>query len=551
MANRMPARLHGKNQKTGQEIDFALTLNETRLGRALENNDLVLNDEKVSRWHVILRKQDRTHLLIDLNSANGTFVNGQRVKEKLLEDGDAVAVGAHLFSYVKETAPTVQIQQTMLGNTLLLRNPSDFLSPLSGPFPLVSKERSSAELLEEIDFLRKKAETLEHIYEFNRLLGSVYSLEDIFEKLSETIFRLTTAERFFVLLRDNDSKELMPHIAKYRTDADLAAIRDVSISKTVLDRVAADQLSLLSTDAQSDERLALSHSILVHLVHSIICVPLLSQNDLLGAIYVDCNNPLGSLNATDLDLLNALASTASMAIDNAKAHEQLLKETLARAAYGRFMPEHVVNEILANPAAFSLGGKNQIATILFSDIRGFTAMSETLPPEALITLLNRYFSVMTPIVFHYHGMLDKFMGDGMMTLFGVPLQEEQAAVSAVSAAIDIQRRMVSFNEEMEAAGLPQIATGIGINTGKVTVGYIGSERRADYSAVGDAVNLAARLEKQAEGGQIVISEYTLEALHDRFPVAYIGERALKGKRESVQLYEIVWRDHKQGLFTKF
>lgn len=549
----MPAKLHGKNQKTGYEFDYTLALEETRLGRARENNDLVLNDEKVSRWHAVLRRQDRAHLLVDLDSANGTFVNGQKVRQHLLEDGDAIAIGAHTFSYAREAVPSVQIQQTMLGNTLLLRNPSDFLSTLSGAsFSQVNRESSSAELLDEIGFLRKKAATLAHLYEFNRQLSSVFSVEDILEKLSETIFRVTNAERFVVLLKkDGGGGELSPYVARYRPDADTDALREVAVSKTVLDRVVTDQVSLLSSDAQSDERLQMAHSIFAHRVHSIICAPLLSQGGMLGTIYVDCNNHLQALDSNDLDLVNALAATASMAIDNAKAHEQLVKETLARAAYGRFMPEHVVNEILANPAAFSLGGKNQTATMLFSDIRGFTAMSETLPPETLIMLLNRYFSAITPIVFQFQGILDKFMGDGMMALFGVPLEEEGAAINAVSAAIDIQRRMAAFNEELKTAGLPQIATGIGVNTGKVTVGYIGSERRADYSAVGDGVNLAARLEKQAEAGQIIISEYTLADIGDRFPVNYIGERAIKGKREVVRLYEVVWQHERQGSLTKF
>src|SRR5262245_43088995 len=98
MQDTMPAKLHGKNQKTGYEFDYTLTLDETRLGRARENNDLVLNDEKVSRWHAVLRKRDKRHLLVDLNSANGTFVGGQKVKEHLLEDGDSIAIGSHLFS---------------------------------------------------------------------------------------------------------------------------------------------------------------------------------------------------------------------------------------------------------------------------------------------------------------------------------------------------------------------------------------------------------------------------------------------------------------------
>jgi adenylate cyclase len=127
----------------------------------------------------------------------------------------------------------------------------------------------------------------------------------------------------------------------------------------------------------------------------------------------------------DLDLLNALAVETSMAVDNAITHEQLLKEALARAAYGRFMPRHVVDEILANPNALSLGGNNQVVTTLLSDVRGFTAMSGNLPPETVVRLLNRYLREMTPIIFEHQGLLDKYMGDGLMALFGVPYEGQR------------------------------------------------------------------------------------------------------------------------------
>jgi adenylate cyclase len=332
----------------------------------------------------------------------------------------------------------------------------------------------------------------------------------------------------------------LPFLSKFR-NADITGPDDnISISKTVLERVLQERVALLSSDAQKDERLALAHSIFMEKIHSIICVPLISQGDVLGVIYIDCHNQLQVLEEADLDLLNALASTASMAIDNATAHDQLLKEALARVAYSRFMPEHVVNEILSNPNAFSLGGTNQVVTIFFSDIRGFTAMAETLPPETLIQLLNKYFSAVTPMVFQHHGLLDKFMGDGMMALFGVPQAQEDAAENAVRAAIHMQRRVNTLNLELRQEGLPEIAIGIGINTGKVTVGYIGSEQRTDYSAVGDAVNLAARLEKQAEAAQIVISESTMQSLNNAFPVRLLAERMIKGKKDPVRLYEVVW-----------
>jgi len=202
----------------------------------------------------------------------------------------------------------------------------------------------------------------------------------------------------------------------------------------------------------------------------------------------------------------------------------------------------VVDEILANPDALNLGGTNTNVTMLFSDVRGFTSMSEKLVPQVVVQILNEYFADMTPIVFEHHGMLDKYMGDGLMALFGVPYESADAAVNAVSAAVAMQRRMESVNRDLKAIDLSQIAIGIGINTGPVTVGYIGSEERTDYTAIGDAVNLAARLEKQAHSEQIIISRSTFEALGGRFPVREAGDIMVKGKAFPVQIYEVLWRE---------
>jgi adenylate cyclase len=212
------------------------------------------------------------------------------------------------------------------------------------------------------------------------------------------------------------------------------------------------------------------------------------------------------------------------------------------------MPPHVVDEILASPNTLSLGGTNSCITALFSDIRGFTSMSERLKPQVVVQILNEYFADMTPIVFEYQGLLDKFMGDGMMALFGVPYACDDAASNAVAAAIAMQRRMIKVNEGLIAEGHSEIAIGIGINTGTATVGYIGSRDRTDYTAIGDTVNLAARLEKQAKAGQIIISSFTFEAIGSRFPVNPADQIKVKGRQEPVQIYEVLWQESPQTVF---
>jgi adenylate cyclase len=205
------------------------------------------------------------------------------------------------------------------------------------------------------------------------------------------------------------------------------------------------------------------------------------------------------------------------------------------------MPRHVVELILADPDALSLGGANQVVTTLYSDIRGFTTMSERLAPEVVVKLLNEYFGEMTPIVFEHEGLLDKYIGDGLMALFGVPYSSDKAAANAVGAAVAMQQRMITLNEELQRLSLPEIAIGIGLNTGTVTVGYIGSDQRTDYTAIGDAVNVAARLEQQAGPWQILISQSTRDAMGDVFPVKPVGEIRVKGRTLPAQVFEVEWR----------
>jgi adenylate cyclase len=167
-------------------------------------------------------------------------------------------------------------------------------------------------------------------------------------------------------------------------------------------------------------------------------------------------------------------------------------------------------------------------------------MSETLPPESVLQILNKYFADMTPIVWEHQGLLDKYIGDGLMALFGAPNACEDSALNAVLSAMAMQHQMSVVNEDLKGSGLPEISIGIGINTGTVTVGYMGSEERTDYTAIGDSVNLAARLEKQAKSGQIIISRSTLEAMGNQLPVRPCGQIMVKGKKDSIEIFEVLW-----------
>jgi adenylate cyclase len=198
--------------------------------------------------------------------------------------------------------------------------------------------------------------------------------------------------------------------------------------------------------------------------------------------------------------------------------------------------------MLEHPESFKLGGVNQTITVLFSDVRGFTRLAEHAPPEQVVQLLNQYFSAMSDIIFAHNGTLDKYIGDGLMALFGAPTTTPDDAANAVTVAVGMQRRMQKLNEEFIAAGLPEISIGVGLHTGVATIGYIGSERRTEYTAIGDTVNLASRLESNAKGGQILLSEAALKALPDgHFPLREHAPLTVKNRAQPVQVYEVLWQ----------
>jgi adenylate cyclase len=539
----MVPKLIVTNEENGRQFEVELTTAETRIGRAIDRNEVVLNDGQVSRQHAILRHAGNAFMLVDLGSANGVFFEGVRVNERMLKDGDSFTISHYTLRLKDQTGRiSIKYSNQQVGGTVLFRTPG-VISPIVPQLDRASippGAASSEMVFDYLEVLKKKAETLSVIYELNKLLGSEYSQEDIFKKVIEMLFRLTPADRIFVLLKES-SGELSTQSAEFR-NPESAASGDIVISKTVVDQVLAEKVALLSFDALADERLVNAKSILMQNIRSVMCAPLLGKGGALGVILVDCQEPGKILREDDLELLNAVAAETSIAVDNALTHKRLVREELARAKYRRFMPPHVVDEILANPDVINLGGKNSLVTALFSDVRGFTSMSETLEPNIVVEMLNKYFADMTPIVFEHRGLLDKYIGDGLMALFGAPNASEDAASDAVAAAIAMQHRMLLVNSELKEAGLSEIAIGIGINTGTVTLGYIGSEERTDYTAIGDAVNLAARLEKQALGWQIIISRSTLNRIGDKFPVRPSGSIMVKGKKSAVEIYEVLWKE---------
>jgi adenylate cyclase len=213
-----------------------------------------------------------------------------------------------------------------------------------------------------------------------------------------------------------------------------------------------------------------------------------------------------------------------------------------KAAFQFYVPPAVVEEIAADVSKLRLGGEKRDLTVLFSDIRGFTSMSEALAPEDLVKLLNVYFTEMTNQVFKHKGSLDKYIGDAIMAIFGAPIHDAQHPHLACRAALDMIKALEALKARWRQEGLPEIGIGIGINTGPMIVGNMGSETRFNYTVIGDAVNLASRIESLNKdyGTSILVSEYTYEQVKDEFRSAREIDRVrVRGRAQVVGLYELI------------
>lgn len=211
-----------------------------------------------------------------------------------------------------------------------------------------------------------------------------------------------------------------------------------------------------------------------------------------------------------------------------------------KTIFKQYVTSEVVDELLRDPSKLALGGQKRTVTILFTDIRNFTRLSEQIAPEEAVELLNSYFEEMVQIIYRHEGTLDKYLGDGMMVIFGAPVEQPDSALRAVRCALEMQAVSIEFSRTRRTKGMVSIdGIGIGINTGDVVVGNIGSQKHKEYTIIGDAVNLASRIVSIALVNQVLVSESTFSALADRLEVKKKETVKLKGKSEPVDIYEIV------------
>ncbi len=518
-------------EQSGERRSFVLVKDEILIGRSPEN-DLIVQDGSISRHHARIHREGGAWRLSDLGSKNGTHVNDAAAGGTVLRDGDAILLGKvpMTFHDAAEGVALTSQPGTMVDDAsgTICRSAVDF-SAMAGK-PAAATERA-AQL--DAERLRKLVAV---VTEVSAALLSSLPLEKVLDSLLDIVFQHLPVERACVLLWDEKRQELIPKVMRSRSEKTKG---EINISRTIAEKVFREKVAVLTTDAQHDPRFAGGASILALGIRSAMAAPIWRGDRVDGIIYVDTPLHVKAFDDFDLDLLSALGNHAAVALEQSRLQESILSERLSRQKLERYHSPGVVERITKSGGQMEmLEADEREVTVLFADAVGFTDRCEHVEPREIAELLNRHFSRMADMVFRHEGTLDKFIGDCLMAVFGAPFPVEDHPVRGVQAAVDMREALRELNEELPESD--RLEFRVGLHSGRVVAGDIGSAKRSDYTVLGATVNLAARIQGSvAEPGQIIISDATASALGNRFRLREVGEYQPKGISRPVMCFEVL------------
>ena len=509
------------------------------VGRGI-SSDIAIYDPTISRRHAELTVGADGVQVKDLGSSNGTCINGSRVTAGRLHPNDSITFGKVLFQ-LKELRPSGQVSggapviptSPIVGDTIVRQ----LMVSSGGPPGITSRNQPSGQgqlRVAAASAEERQAKKLSLLLDISQKLSSEFDLDKLLRNVVDMMFEVMDVDRVSILLHNESTGELVPSMARSR----LGDAGFQQVPRSIVDKVMKERVAVVSDNTRTDSRFK-GHSIVTQSVRSAMCSPLMASGDrILGLLYVDSVTAANSFSDEDLQFLVAFSGLVAIGIRNSRYAEQIRKEALVRSNFERYFAPNIAAEIAQQEAVVPLGGERRPITILFSDIRGFTSMAESMGPDAIAQLLTEYFSEMVEIVFEHGGTLDKFVGDAIMALWGAPIAHADDADRALRAAVAMQRGVTRLNEQWALAGRPEIGVGIGINYGEVFAGNIGSHRRLEYTVIGDAVNVANRLCSEAGPGEILVSEALCQVVKDHADYEYLPAMALRGRTRSVQVYRV-------------
>jgi adenylate cyclase len=385
-------------------------------------------------------------------------------------------------------------------------------------------------LVREVDFGMR-----DHLlYELARDLSSSLELEVVLSKVMDRMITLMKAARGFIVLVDPSTGTMSVPMSGGLADPEGARL--FLGSKTVIEHVVRTGQAVVTTDATVDDRFKGQQSVILQNLRSIIAVPLVTKGKVIGAVYVDNPFQAAIFEEEDKEFLQAISDLAAIAIDNARQYE---RSELLRALFELHVNKQVTDYVLARSDRHTkfLPGERREVTMLNSDIAGFSTLSQRMEAEELVEFLNHYFARMIDVVLAHGGNIDKFQGDGMLVVFGAPNPMKDHGAQALRAARGMSNEIGRLNRELIDAGKPAISVGIGLDTGYVVAGHVGSERRLEFTLIGVPVNNSSYLSK-VRPAKVLMSETTRDLLPDGFEVTDHEAMLLKGADEPQSIYQL-------------
>ena len=552
------------NDQGRQQVELGM---QQGLGRH-PANAIQLLDTIVSKEHAVLERHGAAMVLRDLGSMNGTFINGERMSgTQVLRHGDEIRMGNTVLRFddgvtpfhfplpppcpgialhmaiptvagpgiepawvvKKRTAQSLAVPQVehlvkvddssrAIGQQVAAQT-KDFL-----PFDEASRDSAS---------LRLDYERLRITWELLRQIGQERDVDALMVKILDALFKFVAADRGVILLKEGDGT-LKPRAHRRRDGANTA----INLSSTILAHVMKERAGVMTHDAGMDFGAGGGKSMYLNRITSAIVVPLMHDKEVIGALWLD-SEKIASFKPKDLELLTAVGNQVAMLISNTLLAHKVQQEIMTRDQFSRLLSPNVAEQVISGKLDIKKGGSSvPLATVFNSDLRGFTRMSEATAAEKMVELLNEYFELMVECVFKFEGTLDKFMGDGIMAFWGAPASHADDAIRCVQCALDQLSVVDQLNVHRASLNEPPLAVGIGIHTGSLISGYVGSSKSLSYTVIGDTVNTSARLCGIAAGGQIIVSEATANALGGRFPLDPLPDASLKGKEKPLRIFAV-------------
>lgn len=483
------------------------------------NSVICLHDPMVSKHHACIKHIGEHYIYEDLGSSNGSFLNGVRVARHPFSDGDVITLGKvdlifHAFSDDEKLASMVDISR--ISQT----------SEVHDRIEVGGLEQFHAESeVADLGVLREDYEKLRLGSELMHTLGAHRELSMVLESAADELLRIFHADRCMIMLYQKEHDELVPKVVRTRVNSDDQLV----VSGSVLAEVQESKSAVLLSDASQDSRFSQASSLIMQGIKSVMCAPIIDRGELLGVVHLDSQkHGLSGFTRKDLQLLTGIVQYIAMAIANANLLHKVEQEVRSQAQFERLLSPSVVAQVMSGAVSLEKGGQLRDVTILFADIRDFTRLSHNSEPTRIVAMLNRYFEMVVDIVFKHGGTVDKFIGDEIMVLFGTPLAMEDAADRAVACALEMQASLAQFNLEQKKYEEDAVHIGVGVNSGEVVVGSIGSTRTMQYTCIGDAVNVASRLTSHAKPDEIIISNVTKERLKRIFDYEALPPFSMKG-----------------------